>query len=180
MIAEKSLKKAEQKAIEVLTKFKVTAAPIPILDIVKRLEIHLIPYDLSEDVSGILIIDDKLGTIGYNPTNSKVRQRFTIAHELGHYLLHNDSKSEVFIDRDFIVKYRSEKKYTVTEIRQEQEANAFAAAILMPKEIIQAELARADYQDLSENDFIETLSKVFEVSIPAMTYRLSNLDLFGF
>lgn len=136
-------------------------------------------YDLGEDVSGILVIENSKGTIGYSSENSRVRQRFTIAHELGHFTLHKHSKSnEVFVDKDFIVKYRSEKQYTQAEIRQEQEANMFAATLLMPKELLIQELSKKDYKGLSESEFISAMAKVFDVSIPAMTFRLANSNLF--
>jgi Zn-dependent peptidase ImmA (M78 family) len=158
---------------------KINSPPVPIKELAQKVGLKVISYDLSEDVSGLLIINDSVATIGYNPNNPKVRQRFTIAHELGHYLLHtNNSPNEMFIDKDFIVKWRSDKKYTPTEIKQEQAANAFAAAILMPKDLISAEIAKKDYHDLTETEFIEELANVFDVSIQAMSYRLANLNLF--
>ncbi len=172
------LEKAEVKAIELLEKLKILAPPIPIKEIVTQLGLHLISYDLGDEVSGILVIENDKGTIGFNPKNSKVRQRFTIAHELGHYLLHKHASSEVFVDKDFIVKYRSAKQYSFAEIKQEQEANLFAAAILMPKELIKAELSKKDYNDLSETDFIAAMAKIFDVSIPAMTYRIANSNFY--
>jgi Zn-dependent peptidase ImmA (M78 family) len=107
-----------------------------------------------------------------------LRQRFTIAHELGHYQLHLHSANEIFVDKDFIVKYRSEKKYSETEIRQEREANQFAAELLMPREFIKAEIIKKKYQRLSEMEFLEKLAKTFDVSVAAMTIRANDLDLF--
>lgn len=172
------LEKAEMKAIDLLGKLNILAPPIPIKDIIKQLGLDLMSYDLGDDVSGILVIENDKGTIGFNPSNSRVRQRFTIAHELGHYLLHKHAISEVFVDKDFIVKYRSEKQYSFAEIKQEQEANLFAAALLMPKEMIKAEVSKKDYADLSETEFITAMAKVFDVSIPAMTYRIANSNLY--
>lgn len=134
------------------------------------------PYNLGDEVSGILAINDGKGTIGYNLQHSKGRQRFTVAHELGHYVMHGKTKKELFVDKDYIVKFRSNKKYSLTEIKQEKEANAFAAALLMPKELVFKELYRE--QGLTENELIEFLAKRFEVSVPAMTYRISDLNSF--
>jgi Zn-dependent peptidase ImmA (M78 family) len=175
------LQKIELKANELLKNLNIGSPPVPIKDIVEDLGLSVISYDLSDEVSGILVIENDKGSIGFNPKNSKGRQRFTIAHELGHYVLHRQlksEKSEVFIDKDFIVKYRSQKVYTESEIRQEQEANMFAAALLMPKEMLQSELSKKDYYDLPETDFITAMAKIFEVSIQAMTYRISNANLF--
>jgi Zn-dependent peptidase ImmA (M78 family) len=121
------------------------------------------------------------GTIAVNPNDPEVRRRFTIAHELGHFILHrkNSASSEqLFIDRDFLVKYRSSNKYTPADYEQEQQANAFAAALLMPEEFVYAELAKIDYDDLSEIELINALAEVFEVSPTAMTYRLANLYIY--
>lgn len=124
---------------------------------------------------------DGKGMIGYSANDPKVRKRFTIAHELGHYILHGDSssKEEVFVDKDFIIKYRNNvNSYNKVEIKQENEANAFAAALLMPKFLIEEEFRNNDFSNLSEPDLIKYLAKKFEVSVLAMTYRLSNLNIF--
>jgi len=47
----------------------------------------------------------------------------------------------------------------------------------MPQELIMAELARNDFQAQSESDLINTLADLFNVSVPAMTYRLVNLNV---
>ena len=177
-IDTRDINRVEQKAKNLLQKYKISSLPVPIKDIVKKEGLNLISYDLGENVSGILVIENSIGTIGYSPENSKVRQRFTIAHELGHFLLHKHHSSEVFIDKDFIIKYRSEKKYTSTEIKQEQEANTFAAALLMPLDMLKAEVAKKENLNLSETELISTLAKIFDVSIPAMTYRIANSTLF--
>lgn len=95
--------KAVQKAHKLIKKYSITPPYVPIKDIVKKEGLNLISYDLGENVSGILLIENTVGTIGFGPENSRVRQRFTIAHELGHYLLHKQSRSEVFVDKDFIL-----------------------------------------------------------------------------
>ena len=174
------LNKIETKVSELLERFNITSPSIPIKKIVTDLEINLVSYDFGtgNDISGMLVIENGIGTIGYNPNNSKQRQRFTIAHELGHFLLHNHAKSEVFVDKDFIVKYRSDKSYSPAEIKQEQEANAFAAELLMPKKMLLEELAKKDYKSMTEAEFIKTMARIFEVSIPAMTFRVTNSNLF--
>src|SRR5476651_1876289 len=78
--------------------------PIDVKAIAKALGLKVIAYDLGEGVSGLLAIQEGIGTIGYNPTEAEVRVRYTIAHELGHYDLHRD-KSDLFVDKQLI--YRS-------------------------------------------------------------------------
>lgn len=160
-----------------LEEAEVYTPPVPIEKIARLKGAEVIPYELGDEISGILVINDQKGIIGYNPSDSKRRQRFTIAHELGHYLLHHNSK-DLFLDRDFlVVKYRGKKVYSRSELRQESEANAFAASILMPKSLIIAELEKEEYSKLKENELIEELAKAFDVSVHAMTYRLSDLNI---
>ncbi|HET6252971.1 MAG TPA: ImmA/IrrE family metallo-endopeptidase [Puia sp.] len=168
-------------AKKILDTFKIKSAPVQVKDLAKNLGLTVIPYDLGEDVSGVLVIENGKGTIGYNPANARVRQRFTISHELGHFMLHckETLMDTLFIDKDFIVKYRSDRKYSHEEIRHEWEANEFAAELLMPRDLIWAEMVKKEYENLSEIEFIEKLAKVFDVSVPAMTIRANNLDLFG-
>ena len=171
--------KAEHQAYKLLGDFNLYKPAIPIEKIVEGLGILLVPYDLGNEVSGMLMLDDENnGIISYNDKDNKKRQRFTIAHELGHYILHRKSE-RLFIDKDFIVKYRSNKLYDSLEMQQEQQANAFAAAILMPATLIHEEMKKVKFRNFDETKLIESLSEIFEVSNLAMTYRLSNIMQFA-
>ncbi|MFI5161229.1 MAG: ImmA/IrrE family metallo-endopeptidase [Sphingobacteriales bacterium] len=160
---------------ELVGKMNINKPRIPIEKIAKDLGVAIVETDLGSEISGMLVINGNDAVIALNPMQSAERKRFTIAHELGHFILHKESNSNVFVDRDFIVKYRSNKPYSELEIRQEQEANAFAASILMPQELIMTELAKTEAQ--SESEVINTLATSFDVSVPAMTYRLVNLNV---
>lgn len=167
-------KKIERITAEILLEFHDNKLPIPIESIAKKRGLDIKAYDLGEDVSGALVIKEGKGTIGYNPTESTVRQRFTIAHELGHYELHKHDKG-LFIDKDFKVMFRDQNSSS-GEILQEQEANAFAAAILMPEKLLIKEINNKKF-DLSDDKSFKELAKLFNVSVLAMTYRIANLDL---
>lgn len=177
MLNRSSYEKCEEAAKKVIADFQVTEPPVDILNIVKRIGIELVEYNLGDDTSGVLMIRNKKGTIGYNPKDAQVRRRFTVAHELGHYLLHRTS-NDLFVDNFFLMKFRGNNSYTENDHVDEQEANAFAAAVLMPENFIDDEMKNTVYRGLTEIDFIGRLAKKFEVSIPAMTYRLTNLNIF--
>src|SRR5581483_8605180 len=149
-----SFQKIENDAYSILAQFSINEAPIPIEEITKKMGVGLISYDMGEEVSGMLVLQNGNGTIGYNSKHSKNRQRFTIAHELGHFVLHRD-KENLFVDKDFLVKYRSSKSYNSDEIRLEQQANAFAAALLMPKQFIMNYLTSEKYKNYSESQIID-------------------------
>lgn len=168
-------KKIERLTTKILEELKMDKLPIPIHKIAESRGLAIKPYDLGEDISGVLVIESGKGTIGFNPTESMVRQRFTIAHELGHYELHKDG-DELFVDKTFKVLFRDQNS-SKGEILKEQEANAFAAALLMPEHLIRKEIEKNSF-DLSEENSMKKLAKTFNVSVPAMTFRISNLGLF--
>jgi len=168
-------KRIEKITIEILNACGITKLPIAIEQIAVQRGLNIRAYDLGEGVSGVLAIDSGKGTIGYNPRESKVRQRFTIAHELGHYELHRKN-NELFVDKDFVVLFRDQNSST-GELKKEQEANAFAASILMPENILLREIENNKF-DLSEERSLKELSKLFHVSSTAMSFRIANLNLF--
>lgn len=169
-------KRIEKITTQILDEYKINELPIPVNEIAIKRGLEIKAYDLGEDVSGVLVIKDGLGFIGYNPTESKVRQRFTIAHELGHYELHNkQNESALFIDKQFRVEFRNQDSSTGEMIR-EREANAFAAALLMPGKILIKEIKHHHFE-LSDDDNLLELAKLFNVSVSAMTFRLMNLNL---
>jgi Zn-dependent peptidase ImmA (M78 family) len=125
----------------------------------------------------MLVVEDGRGAIGYNTTHAPVRQRFTIAHEVAHYLLHVNKtkhKSQLFIDRS--VTFRRDENSSTGGDQEEVEANQLGAALLMPRELVQLEIKKHDL-DLDDEDAIAFLAKRFQVSTTAMTNRLSNLGL---
>jgi Zn-dependent peptidase ImmA (M78 family) len=78
------------------------------------------------DISSVLFRDADRIVIGINARHASTRQRFTIAHECGHLLLHTGR--DLYIDRGFIVRSRDTTSAEVTNV-EEIEANAFAAEI---------------------------------------------------
>lgn len=113
---------------------------------------------LPQRVSGVLERKNSEWIIRVNRGEAKVRQRFTIAHELAHFLLHRDSIGMSLTDD---VYYRSE-----LSDKKEWEANQLAAEILMPWSLIRAQ-ANMGVKSPSE------LAEKFEVSETAMRIRLN-------
>lgn len=173
-----SIKNINSIVKSVLTDLKIDSLPVKIEDVAKNRGLRVLPYSFDEDISGVLVIEDNIGTIGYNQSESRVRRRFTIAHELGHYELHKD-KASLFMDNGFKMLFRSVNSgVTEEKQRMEQEANAFAASILMPEHLLKKELEKIEF-DLSDDEDIKSLAKIFDVSFTAMYYRIRNLGLFG-
>jgi Zn-dependent peptidase ImmA (M78 family) len=142
--------------------------PVRIERIAKDLGIELRSGDMG-DVSGILVRQGNSAVIGTNSTQSPQRQRFTIAHELGHFLLHEGITNHV--DRSYRVNYRSAESSQATNV-EEIEANFFAASILMPKHMLDPQSAESA---LDNDDLVADLARQFQVSRLAMSLRLANL-----
>lgn len=168
-------KRIERLTTKILEELKIERLPIAVHKIAQSRGLNIKPYDLGEDISGVLVIEGGQGTIGFNPSESLVRQRFTIAHELGHYELHKDG-NELFVDKNFKVLFRDHNSSS-GEFIKEQEANAFAASLLMPESFVRKEIQKNIF-DLTEEGSMKKLAKTFNVSVPAMTFRISNLGLF--
>lgn len=155
---------------------KSATAPIKIEKIIKNQGLKLMPYE-EDGVSGILMIEKNTATIGYAKNESPNRQRFTKAHELGHFMLHRGGN--LFIDKKSMSWYRPSSSGPSTEW-QEWEANEFAACILMPEHLVREEIEKVQI-DYADDDFgpswIQRLADKFEVSVSAMSIRVSKLGL---
>lgn len=125
-----------------------------------------IKYDdsLAKDgLSGKLELRDNLPPIIYvNPKNSNIRQRFIIAHELGHYFCGHDSSPR--IDTEFNLS-------PIVYKPEERQANAFAAQLLMPEIYLNYFIFNEKIADL------DILADKFKVSTMAIHFRLKNLGL---
>ncbi|MCP5348409.1 MAG: ImmA/IrrE family metallo-endopeptidase [Gammaproteobacteria bacterium] len=167
----KTAEKLRDKATELLDRCKVYEPPVPVDLIAKSLgaKIRLSPFE--GELAGMLIRgQDEDTVIGVNSLHHINRQRFTIAHECGHLLLH---KGEVHIDQSFRVNRRDEVSAQAID-PEEIEANRFAAELLMPYEMIKKDLI--DFEiDMESEDELKELADRYEVSLQAMTHRVTNL-----
>lgn len=147
------------------------SVPVDVIDIARKHEIDIRYQSLETSVSGVLVVKDGRPTIGINQTHHPNRQRFTIAHELGHYLLHRDI-STVFVDA---VYHRDDESSEGTKL-QEIEANAFAAELLIPETMVREQFGHQPIADV-DDALIRRLAARFEVSAQALTIRLTTLGL---
>lgn len=143
--------------------------PVDVVGIAKSYGIDVYQAELDNEISGAIRYEQKKDKfeIIVNKNNAKARQRFTIAHELGHYFLHRDmlKNSDIHID----TLYRVMTEVDTKTKEKEKEVDYFAGALLMNRMTI---------EKLIENYSIEELTEIFEVSYSAMTVRLNILELF--
>jgi Zn-dependent peptidase ImmA (M78 family) len=164
-------KKIEETISQLLDQFEIDKLPIDVEKIARMLglQVRYEPYDGFQ--SGFLFQDSARTIIGVNSNQSKVRQRFTIAHELGHFFLHQGNPFH--IDKAQM-KFRNALSGEGTNT-EEVEANAFAAALLMPTRFIEAEISVDDLDALDDADKVDRLAKQFKVSSQALLIRLAKL-----
>jgi Zn-dependent peptidase ImmA (M78 family) len=166
----------EERAQQVLEAADALQRPVPLENVARYLDLEVEEAFLGDDVSGILVVEHGKGRIGFNINHSSVRQRFSIAHEIAHFVLHQ-TKAPLFIDKNYTVYHRDERSSSGENL-QEIQANQFAAALLMPEGLVREALAELDF-DLGDEDgtALEDLAKQFQVSRQAMSFRLANLGL---
>lgn len=143
----------------------LAAPPVKVGALAEALGVDVIRSPLSPKVSG-LVQPSATSNSGFeirvNKFEMPERQRFTVAHELAHYLLHRSSIGTGVIDS---ILYRS----NLTS-RKETEANQLAAEIIMPADVVSHELAIRGGRRTP--DVAEELAHLFRVSTPAMKVRL--------
>lgn len=165
---------AKRKAQQLLDSAQITAAPVS-LDRVAEVvgaRVHYEPYD-GEDLSGMAYRQPNgQRVIGVNSMHSERRQRFTIAHEVGHLLLH--ANEDLHVDKNFPIGLRTEVSSLAIDDK-EIEANQFAAELLMPATWVLADARDLQIDFEHDDEAIKDLADKYEVSVRAMTIRLSAL-----
>lgn len=155
---------------------KAFPPPVDIEGIIKTLDISIEtrPDFKKIKVLGSISIKDNAPVIWINriANQQETRKRFTLAHELGHYMLHlapmtSWNPKDGFIDEKIGFNRDEEWDY------KEMEANRFAAQILMPIDYIKKEHEKRK----GSGRIIEELASFFNVSKIAMKYRLESLEL---
>lgn len=165
---------SRRTALDLLRRADVSKPPVPVekLAALVNATIRYEPFD--GEMSGMVHRSSEgKSIIGVNSSHSQVRRRFTIAHELGHLLLH--AHEDFHVDEKFLIEkfpmYRKGSSSLATD-DSEIEANQFAAELLMPSHMLKVELERL--HGGVDVDDIGNLASVFDVSIQAMTIRLSS------
>ena len=146
--------------------------PVDLNAILNQYKINLHMADMEQEVSGFLIIKSTGAEIAINKVHHLNRQRFTIAHELGHFFLHSE-KTKEFIDMTPTIYMRNIDSHTGT-IQIEIDANKFAAELLMPEKYLKKNIEQKNI-DMFDDIFLHKLANELKVSIQALSIRLSTL-----
>lgn len=159
--------------------------PVNIEEIINFLSIEIKnkPDFRKIKVTGNITVKNGIPSIWINPMQNKMveRKRFTLAHELGHYILHiaPTNKLNDEIDDEKIVYNRDDNWDKI-----EMQANNFSAQLLMPSNLVSEEAEKiiieykkTNNERIPKDIIIEKLAKKFEVSLSAMEFRLSSLGV---
>lgn len=162
--------KPKRQAVQILKTLKIAQPPVPLEQIAQYAGVEVLYKPAEQDISGFVYRHDNEVVIGINEDHPPTRQRFTLAHELGHLLLHD---KDFFIDH--FEKFRNVKSSQAVD-PDEIEANAFAAELLMPEEFIFRDISQLD-DNLTVDAAIKQLADRYFVSEKSMRIRLNHLGL---
>lgn len=144
-------------------------APIPIEDLASAVNIlDIIELETEEFEGGLTTDPDKRkGIILYKAGTKGGRRRFTIAHEIGHFLIPWHKGDQRCTRKDM-----SERRNETLVQRQEAEANRFAAGMLMPKPWFLSDMRELGDADV---EHVKTLARRYETSVEATVARYVEL-----
>jgi Zn-dependent peptidase ImmA (M78 family) len=170
----------EDRARRTLLAAGVNSVPIDLDQIAESNQLTIRYEPMEDGVSGFLMAKGNSGVVVINDTHHINRKRFTIAHEIGHYVLHYDTAERLFYDTKISLYNRAtvpsgQSAPSSADPVEEKEANMFASYLLMPTKELSAVFNRKGMT--GDDSDIAALAQLFRVSEIAMSIRLQKLDL---
>lgn len=123
----------------------------------------IINYKRLKNYEGRILNGKEFSIITINETSNSSRQRFTLAHEFGHFIMHN-GKHLLYDAEENLWDWDGYKQI-------ETEANYFAAELLMPEEIF-LKFTKAQPFSL---EYLEKTTNVFQTSFLATSIRYAEV-----
>ena len=166
-MTSREMSRIEPQHLSIIRPF-LSERPVRVGAIANALGVKVLVASMRTGLSGQIKRDGDHYVIRVNRHESRERQRFTIAHELSHFLLHRtviDRSKDGITDT---VLYRSGAAESI-----EYQANRLAADIVMPMQLVEERL-KGEYGGVVTDAAIEGLAADFEVSKAAMEIRLSS------
>ncbi len=169
----------ERSASDLRSEVDWSTIPVDPFVIAARLEIDVLLGSFEdENVEGVLRTRNGRPEILIREASNIARQKFTIAHELGHHRLHwmraegPREDEENFVDDDMLLYRRGPESGRPTDREdrnREIQANMFASALLMPKDEV--------IRYAKDMKSVRAMANTFDVSEVAMRYRIGELDV---
>jgi Zn-dependent peptidase ImmA (M78 family) len=146
-------------ATRLLKECQIINPPVRIGVIAKKLDLivesgnpAILDLFIKKNLSAFISLEDKI--VVYNSTHPTVRNRFSVAHEIGHFILGHSFNNDIF--------------NLNSQDPREIEANIFASELLMPFGMIK--------RDIVLGERVPGLAKIYWVSEEAVGWRLFNSD----
>lgn len=190
----------QQSTLKLLAQIGYQTGPVDLVKVCSELSLDLTNTEQTvRDVDGKRILGSAnfdLKSIQVNSHDNKHRERFTIAHEIGHFHLHHDKylRSESIVEQDLFINSETENAFNYE--RLEIQANILASDLLLPTQIFGTKVDeyREDLGIIDKghgyifvddqpcnytpyNDLLIELSSFFEVSKQAIEIKLKKMKL---
>ena len=159
----------ENVANKILYSYWNLKIPVDVYQVAENIGFHIVENQ-NKNNNTILNLNNKTIIINNNESNTnnlkeqKLQNKFTIAHQLGHYVLnHTKTKQNdlIFIDDDDV--FNGKKNYDYSEV----EANMFAARLLIPTDALREVMINV------KNVTIKDIAYFFQVKESHIAYRLN-------
>lgn len=170
------VEKIEIIATEIREMFGLKETPTQIANILNKVGFKIYSLEMDETLSGRIGIANEfkeiLGSkkiLQINSKDNRGHQRFTMAHELGHYIFDYDGHN----------RYANAYSLAEDDVNSPGEirVNRFAVALLMPKNIFVDKYTARKTLGLDEVSICKSLAEEFEVSETAVSKRIVELGL---
>lgn len=174
-----STARTASKSKELLRAHGLYRDPVNVVALADQMGIAVHYEPLDNNYSAFLVIKNGKASAFINAEHHPNRQRFSLAHEIGHYVLHHSKSNpdHLFLDKSLMLYTRKDASPSETvDYEMEREANRFAAELLMPEELLRKHIAKHDL-DITDEFDIYRLALAFEVSEQALQIRLGRLKL---
>jgi Zn-dependent peptidase ImmA (M78 family) len=148
-----------------------TSAPVDPVRVANSMGLRVFNSKFKEPgIHGVIARRGTTATIYVDVDDKPVRKRFTVSHEIGHFVLHLVGGEGEFIDDDDTFRTTADPDRPWDEARvKEWEANVFAASFLMPEDLV-----RSQWAEITD---VDGMAHWFQVSGQAMAIRLAELGL---
>jgi Zn-dependent peptidase ImmA (M78 family) len=168
-------------AQQILAEYKIKDGKIPVVQIINDAGFKTYTLELPNTIGGFIILNNELvekfgsdKVIVVNSQENLNRQRFSFAHEFGHYLLDNGAKENVeYSDSYSFSAFESDANKSEVEKRMDR----FAAELLMPFEDFKQKYEEIKDQHVHMYDVCNALADYFSVPSVAVKKRFEEVGL---
>jgi Zn-dependent peptidase ImmA (M78 family) len=163
--------RADAEARSLVAEYGLTVPPIDPEQVAAGLGAIVVRQPGAAELSGMLLRRDGQTVIGVNADMDPARQRFSLAHLVGHLHLH--ARRPLLLDT--AARYSHGMLASMPTDREEAEANRFAAALVAPEGVVRWMAAEADARTAEQ--LVDLLTPRFGLTRTAMAYRLISLGV---